>query len=119
VNFTASLGSQSEFQEWIQALKKNKDLDESPPPTKERRKKDSVMTRMKKRVAGNAATSPLGKKVVKSIINEETTALLNAMKRIVKKVDSQKKADELEKNVIKLAVKAFMLVENKKLNGLL
>jgi hypothetical protein len=117
VIFTGCLGSQSDFQEWVQALRKNKDLDEAAAPSKERRKKDSVMVRMKKRVAGNAATSPLGKKVVKSIINEETTALLNAMKRIVKKVDGQKKAEELEKNIIKIAVKAFMLVENKKLNG--
>jgi hypothetical protein len=117
VTFIASLGGQSEFEDWIQALKKNKDLDESAPPAKERRKRDSVMTRMKKRVAGNAATSPLGKKVVKSIINEETSALLNALKRIIKKVSGQKKADEIEKNIIKIAIKSFMLVENKKING--
>jgi len=118
-DFTACLGSQSEFTDWVAALKKNKEgnLEEAQPPHKEKRKKDSVLNRAKKKMAGNAATSPLGKRVVKSIINEETTSLLSAMKRIVKKDSGQKKSDELEKSIIKIAVKAYLLIENKKLTG--
>ena len=116
-NYLASLGSQLEHTEWIAALKKNKELEESEAPQRVKRKKESVLNRAKKKMAGSAATSHLGKRVVKSIINEETTSLLSAMKRIVKKESSQKKADEFEKNIIKIAVKSYLLIENKKLTG--
>jgi len=50
---------------------------------------------------------------MKAIVNEETTTLLNALKRIVKaESGSAKKADDLEKNVIKIAVKSFLLIED-------
>ncbi len=115
--YLASLGSQLEHTEWIAALKKNKEFEESEAPQRVKRKKESVLNRAKKKMAGSAATSHLGKRVVKSIINEETTSLLSAMKRIVKKESSQKKADEFEKNIIKIAVKSYLLIENKKLTG--
>ena len=55
---------------------------------------------------------------MKAIVNEETTTLLNALKRIVKSESaSAKKADDLEKNIIKIAVKSFLLVENKQLQA--
>jgi len=55
---------------------------------------------------------------MKAILNEETTALLTNLKKIVKaESNSQKKADDLEKHIIKLAVKSLLLVENKKLQA--
>jgi len=55
---------------------------------------------------------------MKAIVNEETTTLLNALKRIVKsESNSAKKADDLEKNIIKIAVKSFLLIENKVLTA--
>jgi len=60
----------------------------------------------------------LGKKVMKTIVNEETTQLINSIKRIVKKESNNaKKADEMEKNIIKIAVKAYLLIENKTLTA--
>jgi len=56
------------------------------------------LDRVKKKTASNVATSALGKKVMKAIVNEETRTLLDALKRIVKSESgSQKKADDLEK----------------------
>lgn len=53
---------------------------------------------------------------MRTIVNEETAALLTALKNIVKtESGSSKKADELEKNIIKIALKAYLLVEEKKL----
>jgi len=76
------------------------------------------MKRVQKRAASKTATSVLGKKVMKAIVNEETTTLLNALKRIVKSESgSAKKAEDLEKNIIKIAVKAFLLIENKVLTA--
>jgi len=55
---------------------------------------------------------------MKVIVNEETTALLNALKKIVKaESGSAKKGEDLEKNIIKIAVKAFLLIENKQLTA--
>jgi len=53
---------------------------------------------------------------MKTIVNEETTSLLNAMKVIVKaQTANVKAAEDLEKNIIAIAVKAFLLIEEKKL----
>lgn len=68
-------------------------------------------------MAGDFATSGLGKSVIKTILNEETHALLTAMKKIVTRESNKKKADELEKNIIKLTVKAYILTSNKKLES--
>jgi len=54
---------------------------------------------------------------MKVIVNDETAALLNALKRIVKtQTGDAKQGEELEKNIIKIAVKAFLLIENKQVN---
>jgi len=76
------------------------------------------MVRMKKNAASKGATSGLGKKVMKAIVNDETTTLLEALKRIVRaESGNAKKAEELEKNIIKIAVKSFLLVDSKKLQA--
>jgi len=67
------------------------------------------------------ATSALGKKVMKAIVNEETTSLLNALKNIVRvesgEAGDNKKGEELEKNIIKIAVKAYLLIEKGRIDS--
>jgi len=111
-------GSDSEGTAWVEALKGNASLEPADPPTAAKKKKSNVFERVKKKTASATATSALGKKVMKAIVNDETTTLLEALKRIVKaESNSPKKAEELEKNIIKIAVKSFLLVENKKLQA--
>jgi len=81
-----------------------------------RAKKKSIVNRNKNKVLSTTAPSAIGKKVMKAIINEETTTLLTALKNIVGKED-QKRAEDLEKNIIKIAVKAYLLIERNKLDG--
>lgn len=51
---------------------------------------------------------------MKKIVNEETTTLINALKALVTvESGSSKKADEMEANIVKIAVKAYILVDNK------
>jgi len=111
--------SETELKAWKQILDESLGKDRSEPPTVvAQKKKQGVMKRVKKRAASKTATSVLGKKVMKAIVNEETTTLLNALKRIVKSESgSSKKADDLEKNIIKIAVKSFLLIENKVLTA--
>jgi len=114
----ANCGNAYDLGEWVKAIKGNLTLESAPPPSSSGKKRAGVVERFKKKSASATATSALGKKVMKAILNEETTALLNALKRIVKtQSNSQKKADDLEKNIIKIAVKALLLVENKKLQA--
>jgi len=117
--FFGACGNDKELEQWITALKGNLTLDPSEPPTASGgKKKATVMRRLQKKTASATATSVLGKKVMKAIVNEETTTLLNALKRIVKSESgTAKKADDLEKNIIKIAVKSFLLVENKQLQA--
>lgn len=88
------------------------------PPARDgsaKKKKEGIGARAKKKMATDFATSGLGKKVMKTVLNEESLSLLTAMKRIVAKTDSKKKAEELEKNIIKLMVKGYLLVDSGKI----
>lgn len=118
--FIGACSGESELKSWINSLEKSLGLEKSDPPTvvAQKAKKQGVMNRVKKRAASKTATSAIGKKVMKVIVNEETTALLNALKRIVKgQTGNAKQAEDLEKNIIKIAVKAFLLIENKQITA--
>jgi len=120
VLFIGSCSGDTELKSWIATLDKSMSLGPSDPPTvvAQKSKKQGVMNRVKKRAASKTATSTLGKKVMKVIVNEETTTLLNALKHIVKtRTGDAKQAEELEKNIIKIAVKAFLLIENKQITA--
>jgi len=117
VVLTASCSRPTDLTDWTNAIKQNLTLEPAEPPASGK-KKAGMLVRVKKATASATATSALGKKVMKAILNEETTALLAALKHIVKaESNSQKKADDMEKNIIKLAVKALLLVENKTLQA--
>jgi len=118
--FVGSCSGDPELKAWKIAIEEGLQKEKSEPPTvvAQKGKKQGVMNRVKKRAASKTATSVLGKKVMKAIVNEETTTLLNALKRIVKSESGNaKKADDLEKNIIKIAVKSFLLIENKVLTA--
>jgi len=119
--FVGSCPGEPEFKAWKAALEDSLTKEKTDPPTvvaQGKGKKQGVIKRAKKRATSKTATSVLGKKVMKAIVNEETTTLLNALKRIVKaESGSAKKADDLEKNIIKIAVKSFLLIEDKVLTA--
>jgi len=55
---------------------------------------------------------------MKSLVNDETTILLAALKRIVKvEAGATKKAEDLERNILKITVKVYMLIEARELNA--
>jgi len=116
--FVGACPNDKELEQWLSCIKANVSLEAAEPPTASVKKKDGVLARVKRKTASATATSALGKKVMKTIVNDETKSLLEALKRIVKSESgSQKKADDLENNIIRIAVKSFLLVENKKLQA--
>lgn len=74
--------------------------------------------RIKKSVASKATSSSGGKKIIKEVVNDETASLIGALKALVEsQTGDKKKAEELEANMVKIAVKAYLLVDQKLLRG--
>lgn len=120
VLFTGSCSGEAELKAWVRDIENSLALEKADPPTvvAQKTKKQGVMNRVKKSAASKTATSALGKKVMKVIVNDETTTLLNALKHIVKtQTGDAKQGDDLEKNIMKIAVKAFLLIENKQITA--
>lgn len=118
--FVGAVGSQGDLDAWKKELEEafNKDAAEAPKLEGGKKKNQTVGMKLKKGAASKTANSAMGKKVMKSIVNEETTTLLNALKALVQAESGDlKKAEELEKSIVKIAVKAYLLVENKDLKG--
>lgn len=117
--FFLAFTSTVDKQKWVTVLTdaSAKPAAANPPVRDGSSKKQGMGARAKKRMAGSVASSALGKKVMKAVLNEESTSLLAAMKRIVSKSDGKKKAEELEKSIIKLMVKGYLLMDNKKIEG--
>lgn len=104
---------------WVEVLKENESKDPSEPPTREqgKRHRGSLMFRAKKSVGGKAATSGMGKGMMKRLADDDTKQLLTALKKVVGKYFDEKRANEIENSIIKLAVKCYFLVENKSLSS--
>jgi len=117
--FIGFITSQSNKEAWVRFFTEGREKE--PKPYVERTtvltKKPSLVDRTKNKVVSKTATSTVGKKVMKAFVNEETTGLLSALKAIIKKESDSKKADDLEKNIIKIAVKSYLLIEKGKLDG--
>jgi len=106
---------------WVNHLNAAVKLEPCEEPSKEgiaKRKKQTLGVAMKKKALSGAADSSVGKAIMKKIVNEETTTLINALKALVSvESGTEKKAIEMEKNIIKIAVKAYILVDNKDIKG--
>jgi len=115
------VGTKNEKDSWVTNLQAATSLEACDAPSKDgsaKKKKQGVVMGMQKGVASATADSSVGKAIMKKIVNEETTTLINAMKALVtSESGSDKKAKELEENIIKIAVKAYILVDNKYLKG--
>jgi len=111
------LEEQSEWEEWTKSLAANMLLEPQPPMKKEKRKNKAqeLAYRMKKNVGEKAASSPLGKKAIKSQTPEEVKNLINALKNVVEQeTKSSKKAAEIEDNMFKIGIKCYFLVDGGK-----
>lgn len=118
--FDGSLSSAEDLAAWKTVLQEatSKQPGQAPNRSGVKASKQTVGMKAKKAAASKTANSAVGKKVMKAIVNEETTTLINALKALVTvESGSSKKADEMEKNIIKIAVKAYILVDNKDLKG--
>eukprot|EP01103_Thecamoeba_quadrilineata_P018345 TRINITY_DN6938_c0_g1_i1.p1 TRINITY_DN6938_c0_g1~~TRINITY_DN6938_c0_g1_i1.p1 ORF type:complete len:188 (+),score=57.15 TRINITY_DN6938_c0_g1_i1:64-627(+) len=76
-------------------------------------KKEGALFKMKKNIAGKAATSSLGKAVMKKVLDDNTNKLMKALKKLIEKKFDKKKAEEIQNNIIKILLKAQFQIEKK------
>jgi len=112
--FVGSVGGPTELEQWTKLLQDNLDKEKTEAPTAGKKK-------LKKVGFGKWAvllTNTVLEKKAKSLVNDETRMLLAALKRIVKvEAGATKKAEDLEKNILKITVKVYMLIEARELNA--
>ena len=105
---------------WLLMLQEACSKDPVPPPSKEAVEKNKKLgrgARMKKAAGGKLAASGAGKAMTRKLADEETQLLLKNLKIVIVKDSNKKKADELENDIMKIAVKSFFLVDNKVVKG--
>jgi len=109
--------NKEDFELWKSALEASVSQEPCEPPSKEKVKKErgSVGMRAAKAVGGKVTATGAGKMAVKGVVNEETKLLIVALKRIVTRVESQKVANEIEDNLMKIITKSFFLEKDKKI----
>jgi hypothetical protein len=99
--------------EWVEAINKNLKKEPGSLPLEGNASKSGFIFKVKKNIAGKAASSSVGKSVMKKVINEELKQLITCVKNIIAvESGSRELADRLEHNTIKLAVKGYFLYEN-------
>eukprot|EP01099_Mayorella_cantabrigiensis_P000575 TRINITY_DN1258_c0_g1_i1.p1 TRINITY_DN1258_c0_g1~~TRINITY_DN1258_c0_g1_i1.p1 ORF type:complete len:312 (-),score=72.91 TRINITY_DN1258_c0_g1_i1:162-1097(-) len=112
-----SAPDEKEMKGWISDLKDSIGKPAQTPPDKEGlvRTKDGLMSRAKKNVASKAATSSVGKKAMAKALPEELTILLVSLRSLIAKKYNPKKGIEVESQVRKMLIKAWIQIEQKNL----
>lgn len=91
----------------------SKDAVEAPEKQAGKRVKGGLMFRAKKSMASKTAVSSAGKGMMRRLADDDTRQLLAALKKVVSKHSSEKRAIDIENNIIKIAVKCYLLIDNK------
>jgi len=99
--------NESNYQEWLQAIKDHLGQPALPPP--DRPKVKGLVFRAQKQVAEKAVNTGLGKDLLKKYLPDDTWFLLESLKRMVKTSINEEKSKELEHRILKIAVKTAML----------
>ncbi|KYR02516.1 hypothetical protein DLAC_11476 [Tieghemostelium lacteum] len=113
-----SCNTTSDHQKWCELVKKcigqkNAGEPQFDQTVVKREGRNDVLFRAKKNISGKIASSGVGKSGLKKLIPEEGRELINGFKKIVKRTTNDDKANEMEKNLIKILVKVFFQLDNK------
>lgn len=109
-----SCSSSSEYRKWHTSLIEAIGKDPMPAPIRELEKKKNG-NQSKKRV-GEFASISFGKTLVKSNLNQETLKLLSGLKKIITKESGKRISDKIEKNILMIITKSYILLNNETLN---
>lgn len=106
--FVGSCSGAGETEQWVKAIQDSLDKEKTEAPDVGGKKKTKKNWRHL--FIGSTFFATKG---IKSLINDDTRALLAALKRVVKaESNSIKKADDLEKNILSITLKSYLLLES-------
>jgi len=92
--FSGQLGTKDMKDQWVTALSAAIKLEPCEAPSKDgtaKKKKQGVGMGMQKGIASATADSSVGKAIMKKIVNDDTTTLINALKALVAVESGEKK----------------------------
>jgi len=109
--------TEEEYNKWIKGIEENKAKPPKQPLSKEKKqhRAQSLALRAKKKMISKAATSSVGKKLMKSQAPEEITNLLLSFKKVVEKTKGSKTATEMENAVLKIGIKCYFIIDDGRL----
>ena len=119
IELLVQLEDEETWKQTTEAVDENLKKAARPPLNKDKKmgRLAALRDKTKKNVIDKAATSSMGKKAIRAKAPKEITNLIDAIKQIAKREsNSQKKADEVEQNLFKIGVKAYILVSQKKIS---
>eukprot|EP01097_Dermamoeba_algensis_P001834 TRINITY_DN1707_c0_g1_i1.p1 TRINITY_DN1707_c0_g1~~TRINITY_DN1707_c0_g1_i1.p1 ORF type:complete len:361 (+),score=109.65 TRINITY_DN1707_c0_g1_i1:54-1085(+) len=96
---------ETEAKEWLAKITEALSQEPQGPPPKERRRKESILFKAKKNIAGKAATSKAGKEQLRKVLPEEVNKLTDDFTKLVQNKGGQDKAEDMYNTLIKLMVK--------------
>eukprot|EP01133_Synstelium_polycarpum_P013672 gene13672-16100_t len=113
-----STNTAAEYTAWSESIKqcigkKNLGVPIFHHESAKREGRTDVLFRAKKNISGKIASSGVGKSGLKKLIPEEGRELISSVKKIIRRVSNEEKANETEKNIIKILVKVFFQIDNK------
>jgi len=79
-------------------------------------KQDSGLDKVKKNLASKAATSSLGKKILTKVMDDQSNNLMKAVKKLITFQTDEKKAKEIQNNIIRMLVKSQHQMDAKKIS---
>lgn len=107
--------SEESLQEWLRMLRAGIGKENDAPP--ERPKAKGFMYKAQKGLAEKAATSSLGRNILKEFLPDDSWFIMEALKTMITNTTSEKKAKQIEQYVIKMGVKVAYLYKGKHVTG--
>lgn len=104
-----SAGTEEEKHEWIASFKHHQALPPSPPPDNPHAKGKGT----KYAIETSVASSVIGKKLIREVVDEDTWQLLDAFCGYLKAQKGEEEGNRFRKNMVKIGTKMVVLYNNK------
>ena len=75
-----------DYNKWVGMIQRNWELPPTKPPQRVKQKSSNLMVRTKKAITETVIISPIGKVILKEIIDEDMWTVLDTMKAFITKV---------------------------------
>jgi hypothetical protein len=114
VDYLMACEDETDWKEWVDALKANMTKPPAPPLKKEKKlnRLEQLAKNAKKSMVSKASTSALGKKAIRAHAPEEVKNLIKAATNLVEKDKKEEKAKEIEENIFKIGVKVYFILSD-------